>query len=325
MKRAIILFLTMTIVRSFAFTQNTLLVYTKFPLHLNFIDLNNSTIEKKAIWSEEEGGYIINVENVEKTYVQSNDDATFFKLSDQERVTKLIALPSNDKLSLEQCFSSEKYCCEKLTDKQRKSTEKIFAIAVMKKDAQKVEYFSFTQPSHQFLKNEDITFNWTSNAEIQKAYIVDVESLDIVYESTNVETNSFTLPNDIKTLEDSKYQFAIEFKEPQYKKQTIDFSIQDVAFTSMEYYLPSQKTATISWKSTKPIENICVINTKTKNVIYEKKENCSSLPLNEIEKSLSVDSQYSLIVKCDNKKYSFDFEILVDNNSVKNLTGLIDE
>lgn len=324
MKRATITFFAILLVFTYTKAQNTLLVYTKFPSQLNFIDINNSSIEKKAIWSDKEGGYIINVDQVENTYVESNEDAIFFKLSDQERVTKLIALPSNDRLSLEKCFSSEKYCCEKLTDKQRKSTEKIYAVAVMKKDAETVDYFSFNNPEQEFLPTEDILFSWKSNAEISKLYIVDIKTFDIVYENDNITSNYLTFRSDSKKIKPSEYQLAIEFKEAQYKKQTTDFAIKELVFDNKNYYLPSQKNGTISWKSNLPIKSVSIKESGSDNILYTTNLEISKILLQDIKNDLSTKKAYTVNIETERGNYSYDFEILLDNESVHELSTLIE-
>ena len=48
---------------------------------------------------------------INNTYVKSTETASF-KISTTDKLTKLILLNSAEKLSLVNCLSSEKYCCE---------------------------------------------------------------------------------------------------------------------------------------------------------------------------------------------------------------------
>lgn len=306
--------------------QNTLLVYTKFPSQLSFIDVQNNDIPKKAIWSEEEGGYVINFDETGSTFVHSSSDGAIFKLSDQSKVTKLIAMPADDKISLEKCFSDQKYCCDKLTDKQRKSTEKIYAVAVMKKDANMVEYFAYTNTTTQFSSAEEVNLKWYTDKEISKVYIVDLESLETVFESSDVSKEGLSLEGKGLKLKESNYQIAVEFKEIQYKKQTLNFEINGVAFQNDEYYLPSQKKGIISWKTQEKISSLVVLNTETmEELAHVDNPEASFFEVASISKNLKSEEQYTIKLTTENgDEYSKNFEILFDNSAVEELAQIVE-
>ncbi|MFQ3578994.1 MAG: hypothetical protein SNJ71_02500 [Bacteroidales bacterium] len=309
---------------SSVFSQNTLIVYTKFPTQLNFIDAFNKVIPKKPIWNAHDGGYVVNYDDLENTYITAENTDISFKLSDKSKLTNLISLESNSRVSVQKCFTSEKYCCEKLSDKQKKGTEKIMAISVMKKAAVQSMPIIFSETSkNKIYKKEDLFVSWSTQLTIKNIYIVDLNTLDIIWKADNYTLNNVTyskIKNELTKplITDHKYQLSI-ITNTEDIKTNFDFEYSDLIFLPSDYNFPTQDAVVIQWESTSKITKITLVDNSTSKEIWNTTTiNSNTFIFNEQIKNhnLIPGNEYSLSVLCDNKKtYTYTFTVLLDSDT----------
>lgn len=316
--------------------QNTLLVYTKWPSKLNFIDAFNKVIPVQNIWSEEEGGFVLSYEELATTYVTASDFASF-KLSDQVKLTKLIALSKDSKISLQKCFTNEKYCCEKLTDKQKKGTEKLYAVALMKKGHSLNLPIVFDEKSTKGVNSlNDVFIKWESKLTVEKVYIIDVNTLETVFEKDAPQTSQLTY-EDLKSaskdfLKNHHYQLSVVLKQANNTlvKHKFDFAFNDLTFNSDNYHISSKESFDISWKTDEKVKKIEVIDSVTNKTVWEKsdykKSSISSEEMNNgLGDAVSAGSDYSVYITLENgQKYKYKFMILLEENELDALKSIVE-
>lgn len=315
--------------------QNTLLVYTKWPSKLNFIDAFNKIIPFQSVWNEDEGGFEISYEDLENTYVTTSDFASF-KLSDQVKLTKLIAMSKDSKISLHQCFTNEKYCCEKLTDKQKKGTEKLYAVALMKKGHKLNLPITFSEGSTQsVIALEDVLLEWKSKLPVKSITILDVNSLKTVYDVEYPSMNRINYSNleKVKDQFQSGHQYQLSVALEQADKTTVkhhfDFKIEKLSFVGEEYHIPSKEVMEFNWKTSSGVKNVQIVDSASNmNVWSESNYKKNSLRIADIGKSadlLEAGKEYSFIVELDNgEKYSYKFMILLDDEELAALKQIVE-
>jgi len=265
---AIILFLYITQLQS----QNTVLIYTKFPAFLNIEDANKTSVDKKELWQKNGDGYIVDFNDLYNTYISTNNKASF-RLSSDKKLSKFITLESNEKVSLYKCLNNEKYCCEKLSDKQKKATEKIYAVAIMKKAATKDDPLIFSDNNIKEYNNpDDISIKWATDGAVSQMYIVDINTVETVWE-VNEYNNSVITFEQIKDqlkkpLETGhKYQLNIAIKPPENavskkNKFSFDFDITPLAFQTTVHQFPTTESVSIDWNTDHKITKICLMDAK---------------------------------------------------------------
>jgi len=315
--------------------QNTLLVYTKWPSKLNFIDAFNKVIPFHSVWNEEEGGFEISYDELENTYVTTSDFASF-KLSDQIKLTKLIAMSKDSKISLHQCFTNEKYCCEKLTDKQKKGTEKLYAVALMKKGHKLNKPIYFTESSTQSVsKIEDLKLEWESKLVVKSISILDVNNLETIYEldAPAISSLGYEQLKEVKDKFDNGGQYQLSAVLEQANRSTVkhhfNFSLQDLSFNSSEYHIPSKEVLNLGWTSDKTVKNVQIIDSASNKTIWtDDKFSGSSVVLKNLGKSsdlLNAGTEYTLEVELDNgKKFQHKFMILLDDSELAALKDIVE-
>ncbi|MBK8806052.1 MAG: hypothetical protein IPO21_05140 [Bacteroidales bacterium] len=317
--------------------QNTLLVYTKYPSQLNFIDAFNKVIPKKPIWSETDGGYIINLKDLDNTYVTTTDASASFKLSSNEQLTKAISLDINKKVALQKLFTNEKYCCEKLSEKQKKGTEKIYAVSVMKKGEKKYDPLEFlAQNNNEVCYLDSIAIAWKTLGEIKSIYLLDVNTLETVWESDTYNDSELTY-NKIKSmlkrefLKNHKYQINIVLKnqDPEVK-YSYEFDYSDLAFNSQLYHFPSQENVSISWQSVQKVAKLQVVESSTGRMLLEKNNVQNNIfsfinDVSPINERFVSGIEYQLNVILENEEmYSYNFEVLINEEDSQILKSIIE-
>lgn len=325
------------VLTNYCVAQNTLLVYTKFPSQLNFIDAFNKVIPKKAIWSEKDGGYIVNIADLENTFIQSNDPNVSFKLSNTTQITKLISLEGNNKIALEKLFTNEKYCCERLSDKQKNGTEKILAMSVMKKGDNKLEPVIYDEQIFSEICNiEELNISWKTAGEIKQIYLVDVNNVKTIWLSDNYNSNSLTYENIKSQLttqfeKNHKYQLNILLKnqDPEVK-YVYEFDYSELAFLTQEYHFTSQDAVKIDWKTSQMVTSLLLKNSSNSSILWssDKIQN-NSFSYSEIfaqnSKSLTPGEEYILELKLDNNKvYQYNFIVLISKEEDDALKMIIE-
>jgi len=316
-------------------SQNTLLVYTKYPSQLSFIDAFNKVLPSKAVWNQQDGGYVLNYDDLENTYVSSSTQAASFKLSNSSKLTKLIALQANDKVSLQKCFTSEKYCCEQLNDKQKKGTEKILAVAIMKKSADKNLPLSFeTADNLEITDIQELLVAWTAKIPVKEAYIVDVSDLSIVWQQDNYALNKISYQNISPSLKKNfamnhKYQLGIVLDDNSGKKYTFDFDLKDVAFKTRDYNFATVEVANISWASNKPVSSVSIVDPAGNAVLWEKTSfsgnNLELSKIDELKNKVVPGKEFKLQVELDDKStYDYSFQILLSKEDSDALRSIIE-
>ena len=317
-------------------SQNTLLIYTKFLSDLNFIDESASAVPLKNLWQKDDGGYILNYEDADKTYISSENYANF-KLSSQKKLTKLITLEENDKVSLHNCLNNEKYCCERLTDKQKKGTEKLFAVAVMKKSALKDQLLIFDEKNlKEFHHPENISINWKTKAPVKKVYLVDINEIKTIWEASEYTDHSFsynTLENIAGDVIETghKYQLniVVEKDEEKDEKFTWDFELKPLAFENTEYYFPTAEAVQIKWNTDEKIKSISLEENKNNIKLWESNDFSSNTFSytgieNVVENKLEPGKDYSLNIELENgKMFDYTFSVLLNEEESQELKKLI--
>lgn len=314
--------------------QNTLLVYTRYPTQLNFIDAFNKVLPKKAMWNEKDGGFVLNYDELDNTFISAEQSANF-KLSNNSQLTKLIALQANDKISLQKCFTSEKYCCEQLNDKQKKGTEKILAVAVMKKSADKNLPVVFQDAIKKEISSmNDMSVAWTTLSAIKEVYLVDVNTLDIVWKKNdfagdNIEyqdiAGELTKPMEMNHT----YQFGIILASDTDNKYTFDFNLKDLAFQSLDYHFVSDEVVKIGWATDKKIANISLLESASNKNLWQSTDYSASEFALSSEASLKGKVQpgveYKLNIRLDNgSTHDYNFMVLLDSSDSEALKALLE-
>lgn len=314
--------------------QNTVLLYTSYPTQLNFIDAFNKSIPKQALWHKDDGGYILNIENLENTFVIANDENANFKLSNNSKLTKLISLQANNKQSIDKFFRSEKYCCVKLTDKQKKGTEKLFAVAVMKKSKTGYKNLEFAADNKtEITEIADFTLQWNSTLPVKHIYLTDINTLDIVWETkqysnNNIKLSDFVSPKDF--VYGHKYQLAIVIQnKDSEEKYSFEFDYNNLAFTTHEFYFPTTEALNIAWQTNEQIAEIS-LKDKTGKMLFANvtpKENSFSFESmsNEARAKFQSEQEYNLQITLENKQtYTYTFVVIMNLFESAELKALVE-
>lgn len=318
-----------------ASAQNTLLIYTKFPNQIMFIDAFNKVIPSKALWNQQDGGYMISYNDPSNTYVEVSDPNAIFKLSDMHKLTKIISLPVKEKMSLQKCFNNEKYCCEQLSDKQKKGTEKLLAISVMKKGVDKSTPVVFSDNNFREISiKENLKIDWQIEGTIKSMYLLDITTLETVWHADNYNANTVTyaqLASGLKKpLEKKhKYQLNIVLNNDQNAdaKYVYEFDYKDLAFETQEYHFVTSEAVKISWNTQLKIKKAYIRDiTQNKNVWEAEKYAASSIDYSSIQAGavLTPNDEYQLILELDNNEvYNYDFMVMLDAEESAALKQLV--
>lgn len=320
-----------------ASAQNTLLIYTKFPNQIMFIDAFNKVIPSKALWNQQDGGYMISYNDPNDTYVEVSDPNAIFKLSDMHKLTKIISLPLKEKMSLQKCFNNEKYCCEQLSDKQKKGTEKLLAISVMKKGVDKVTPVIFSEKNfNEISVKENLKIDWQISGVIKTMYLIDITTLETIWQTDGFKSTELTyalLANGLKKpLEKKhKYQLNIVLDNDQNAdaKYVYEFDYKDLAFETQDYHFVTEEAIKINWNTQQKIKKAYLRNiTQNKNVWEAEKYTSSSFDYATLHSSgvatLAPSDEYQLILELDNNDvYNYDFMVMLDAEESTALKQLV--
>lgn len=316
------------------YAQNTLLVYTKFPTHLNFVDGSNNSIPVTSIWNQADGGLVLNFQKLENTFVVA-DEMVNFKLSDQNRLTKLIALDTQNKISLHKCFTSEKYCCEKLTDKQKKGTEKLLAVSVMKKSV--ADHSPLIFAPENLTQIQDLTeleVNWATENSIKEIYLVDITDLETIWQSESFTSSVFKASDlhigDVKLKKDHKYQLNIQLNtpNPEAGKFSYEFDYTNLAFESNHYHFPTKQAVSVDWRTKENVSKATLLSQTGEklwesNLVKESNFSLSSLPT-DVQGKVQAGQEYTIQVSTEKSSYEYQFMILLDPSESDDLKALLD-
>jgi len=315
--------------------QNTLLVYTKFPTHINFVDESDKPIQTHSIWNQSKGGFMINYDNLENTYVVA-DELVNFKLSNQSRLTKLIALDSQNKMSLYKCFTSEKYCCEKLTDKQKKGTEKLLAVSVMKKSATKNAPLIFSDTSlDQIYTAKELSISWATEKDITDIYLVDITELKTIWQS-KVFTSSALKATDlsaqnINLKKGHTYQLNIQLQtpNPEAGKFSFEFEYRNVAFNCNNYLFATKDAILIGWRTDGSIAQLSLSDESGSELFQQNNYSKQSFDISELpdiaQNKISAGKEYSLkLTMADHSIQEYQFMVLLNEEDSQELKALLE-
>lgn len=314
-----------------AYLQNSILLYTNFPESITFTDVDNKDLPKKPLWNKDKGGFLIENDNAGDTYIKTDNNATF-KLSNQKQTTKIISLKKDEKIELNECFRNNLYCCEKLTEKQEKATEKIFAVSLMKKAINLKKALVFNQESYCFLSTEEINILWETDSLINKIEIIDINNLEIVYQSNDYKFNglkSNRLNDGLKKglIVGNSYLLNIYTKDlsvfpEKVQKHSVQFDLKPIVFENTSYYFNSLKTINIKWNSINKTTKVRLYNVKDNNEIYTKSDyNKQEFSADDFDVSLLKSGEiYALEVE-DKKgnKEKYLFQPILDNHDINSL------
>lgn len=324
--------------------QNTLLLYTKFPTFLSIEDAKNTGVDKKELWQKNGDGFIVDFNDLYNTFISTNSKASF-RLSSDKKLSKFITLEPNEKVSLYKCLNNEKYCCEKLSDKQKKATEKIYAIAIMKKAATKNDPLIFSDNNiKEYNKAEGINIKWKTDGSINQMYIVDINTVETIWEINDFNNSMITF----ETIKDKlkkpfetghKYQLNIVIKLPENalskkNKFSFNFDITPLAFQSAIHQFPTAESVDIGWITDSKISKICLVDANNNELFKSEKYSSSAFNFKDnIQKSeikFKPGMNYKLVIGINSKdtknnKFEYSFTVLLDEEESNELKNLLTE
>jgi hypothetical protein len=312
--------------------QNMLLVYSSNPGILKFFDSSGSQLSSRPIWGQNEGGLAVQVPDMSQAFISAEGQASL-KLSDKNRTTKLISINREQRLSLESCFSAEKYCCESLSDRQRSGTEKIMAVSVMKKSADELKPVVFTKGSRYITGPADLLIEWRAEIEWETVFLVELSSMETVWSSSSFSSFSFTAAdiaaNGILLNDKAEYQLTVRYREASGAASNASFIFEHgpLAFADTGYHFVSKEAMHISWKSREAARELVLM--AGEQILWKGADagssffNIGSLPA-DVAASISPGTEYQLAITMQNgAKYNYSFMVLVDNEESLALKELV--
>ena len=315
-------------------SQNTLLLFTKTPMLVNVSDETNVNVPKKPIWSNNDGGYVLNYNNMYKTFLSSKESIQV-KLSDKDKTTKSIALQANQKVSLYKCMNSDQFCCDKLSEKQKKGTKKLYAVAVMKKAIERQRSVIFPESNpHGFLAPEDFSLTWSCENNIEEIYLVDVNSTETIWAEGAIDGSVLTyemIKDNLDKPLQAGHRYILNIVTDKTddtsvtnKKHVFEFDIQPFVYITNAYYFPTKQALNIEWNTNLDVSGIQL--TADEELLWETDEfTASALTASSIDNiNLEPEKSYTLTVKTENGDYEYYFEILLNEEESSELKNLVE-
>jgi hypothetical protein len=336
MKAKILLVIILSFFSNILFSQKTILLYTNFPSSIKIIE-NDKLVNKTPIWTKNEGGYIIDINNDVKTLIFAKENINF-KLSNDNSITKEINLGSGENLSIYKCLNSEEYCCERLTTKQQSATKKIYAVSLMKKNANSNKTVVFNELNHEFITQENVIIEWETDSVIKSISLYDVNSMEIVFEK-ELKENIYSINyNDIKIeskkelKSNNKYVLKITTRDLQElstetKESSFEFKISILAFENRQYYYNTFESVKVNWKTKLDINSISIIEKKSGKVLSKVLNiNTNELILSKVIEKARIISGIEYILNFETNNgviIYYPFIILLDQDENEDLKMLL--
>lgn len=336
MKAKILLVIILSFFSNILFSQKTILLYTNFPSSIKIIE-NDKLVNKTPIWTKNEGGYIIDINNDVKTLIFAKENINF-KLSNDNSITKEINLGSGENLSIYKCLNSEEYCCERLTTKQQSATKKIYAVSLMKKNANSNKTVVFNELNNEFITQENVIIEWKTDSVIKSISLYDVNSMEIVFEK-ELKENIYSINyNDIKIeskkelKSNNKYVLKITTRDLQElstetKESSFEFKISILAFENRQYYYNTFESVKVNWKTKLDINSISIIEKKSGKVLSKVLNiNTNELILSKVIEKARIISGIEYILNFETNNgviIYYPFIILLDQDENEDLKMLL--
>ena len=317
--------------------QQSILLFTRFPANIS-VHENSVPVEKEAIWKQNMGGYLLNINNDSKTIIESSKDLTF-KLSNENQTTKDIELEKGSSISVYKCMNNDKYCCEKLSDRQQSATKKIYAVAIMKKSALQNKTVVFESSQNSFIQKDDINIQWHTDSIVQKLVLYDVnemeEILDIAVDDDLKEFSYERFKEDMtgEIKQNHKYVLKVITKNDEdiitgNKESSFPFELNEISFLGTDYYFPTLESVNIAWNTFSKITKLEIRNKSSKEIIYQQNDiEVNSIKLSEINtgKPIKSEEDYELILTLENTNiYTYPFVVLLTKEESNALLQVLD-
>lgn len=334
-KIQILIIVLASFISNIIYCQNTILLFSNYPSNISIVEKNHKVV-KNPIWENNSGGYILDIKNSEETKISASKNLSF-KLSTNNVTTKNIVINKGEELNLHRCLNSQEYCCENLSSKQQSATKKIYSVSLMKKSANKNKVLIFKNPSNEFFQIEDLFFTWETDSIVSKLSIIEIESLETIFEKEINDTLSSisfsTIKDDLKNKLklDANYMLKVFTRNLDDNKlglseNAFPFELKSMAFTNKEYYFPSFESVCINWKSNFKTDSI-VISNKKGDVIFvsndiEENNFCLSNVIEKDKIEPAVDYIVSIWLE-NNTVERYPFVILLDKEETDALKELL--